>query len=103
MTSPTTTPPPGRPVVLESAPRGLWPTLIGAVMALLAPLFGFLIGSSYGPGSGGTAISPLQLGLFLGVILGGCGVLIAGFGGLRLCRTYRDQQDAADQDAVGQS
>ena len=94
MTSPTTTPPPGRPVVLESAPRGLWPTLIGAVMALLAPLFGFLIGTSFGPGNGGTAISPIQLGLFLGVVLGGCGVLIAGFGGLRLYRNHREQQSS---------
>ncbi len=98
MTSPTT-PPPGRPVVLEAAPRGLWPTLIGAVLALLAPMFGFLVGTSLGPGSGGTAISPIHLGLFLGVVLGGCGVLLAAVGGRRLYRTHREQQGAReDQD-----
>ena len=84
-----TTPPPGRPVVLEAAPSGLWMTVTGAAIALLAPLFGFLIGTAIGRDGGGVGLSALYLGLFLGVIIGGCGVLAAVAGGRRLYQATR--------------
>ena len=43
--SPDQAPGPGRPVVLIPAPPGLWWVLLGALVAVLAPLFGFLIGT----------------------------------------------------------
>lgn len=82
-----TIPPPGRPVLLEPTPPGLWAVILGATVAVLAPLFGFLVGAALGPGDGGTAMSPLFLWLFVGVIIGGVGVIAALTGGWRL---YRD-------------
>lgn len=83
-----TAPRPGRPVVLEATAPGLWQTLIGAMIAALAPMFGFLIGSSMGLGDG-DGLSPLHLGLFLGVIVGGCGAVLALLGVRRLYLSHR--------------
>lgn len=83
-------PAPGRPVVLEATPPGLWQTLIGAMIAALAPMFGFLIGSSMGLGDG-DGLSPLHLGLFGGVVIGGCGALLALLGGRRLYLGYQSE------------
>lgn len=92
---PQTTPQPGRPVILESAPPGLWTTVIGVGIAVLAPLFGFLIGTAIGPGDGGPGLSPIQIGLFLGVVVGGCGVLVAVAGGARLYREVSGRSNAS--------
>ena len=50
---------PGRPVRLVPTPRGFWMTLLGVVVAILAPLFGFLIGSASGMPDGDPLLSPL--------------------------------------------
>lgn len=86
-------PAPGRPVVLEPTAPGLWLTVVGGVVALLAPLFGFLIGSAMGAGDGST-VSPVYLGLFGGVVIGGCGVLVALLGARRLYLTWKAEQGA---------
>lgn len=88
-----TTPAPGRPVVLEPTAPGLWLTVVGAVVALLAPLFGFLIGSAMGMGDA-SSLSPLYLGLFGGVVVGAGGVAAALIGGRRLYLTWKAEQDA---------
>ena len=75
---------PGRPVRLVPTPRGFWMTLLGVVVAILAPLFGFLIGSASGMPDGDPLLSPLYWGLFAGVVVGGLGVVAAVIGGRRL-------------------
>lgn len=85
-----TIPAPGRRVVLEPTPPGLWTLILGFSIAVLAPLFGFLVGSSLGSGDGDADIDPIYLALFVGVLIGGVGVLIALVGGRRL---YRDRRD----------
>jgi len=86
-------PQPGRPIELVPTPRGTWLLLLGGGLALLGPLFGFLIGSAMGAGEGGSDLSPIQLSLFLGVIAGGLGILMAMLGGRRL---YLDRRAAAE-------
>ncbi len=85
------TPAPGRPVILEPTPAGLWPVILGVVIALLAPLFGFLIGS--GLDGRDSALSPLQLGLIAGIVVGAGGVVVALAGARRLYGTWRAGQD----------
>ena len=79
---------PGRPVVLVPTPPGFWPLLLGVAVAALAPLLGFLWGGTFGPGDGSDAFSPIYLGLFVGVVVGGLGVVLALWGGVRLYRHY---------------
>lgn len=85
-TDPSQSPAPGRPVVLTDPPAGLWPVLIGAGVALLAPFFGFLIGTAIGPGDPGSLRNPIYLGLFIGVLVGAVGVLVALLGARTLYR-----------------
>ena len=79
-------PPPGRPVLLESTPPGFWALILGGSVMVLAPLFGFLIGTANGPGDGDALLNPIYLSLFIGVVVGGCGGFIALWGGARLYR-----------------
>lgn len=88
-------PPPGRPVELTPAPTGLWWVILGGCVAVLAPMFGFLVGTiltdnriDHG------AFTPLYLGLFLGFVVGGLGVLAVLYGGMRLYRGHREKQRA---------
>lgn len=74
---------PGRPVELTPAPRGLWMVLLGASVAALAPLFGFLVGVMVGPDYQ-APLPPIYGGLLFGFIVGGLGVLAAAVGGRRL-------------------
>lgn len=76
----------GRPVRLVPTPPGFWMTLLGAASAALAPLFGFLVGSILTAPSDESRISPMFWGLFVGVVVGGLGVLAAVAGGVRLWR-----------------
>lgn len=80
--------PPGRPVRLVPSPPGFWTTLLGVGLAAIAPLFGFLAGSTLGSSEGEGLFTPLYWGLFIGVILGGIGVVIAAVGGRRLWRHF---------------
>ncbi|KUI22760.1 hypothetical protein AU193_10710 [Mycobacterium sp. GA-1285] len=83
----------GRPVVLEPTPPGLWRALLGTAVAVLAPLFGFLVGGIFGAGTTGDSVDPMFLSLFAGIVIGGLGVLVALSGGARLWR-YFHRQDA---------
>ena len=85
----------GRPVVLEPTPPGLWRALLGTAVAVLAPLFGFLVGGVFGAGMTGEPVDPMFLSLFTGIVIGGVGVLVALSGGARLWRHFH-RQDAAE-------
>jgi hypothetical protein len=85
---------PGRPVRLVPTPPGFWMTLLGVGTAVLAPLFGFLVGSASGAPEGNPLLGPLYLGLFTGVIVGGFGVVAAVIGGWRLwLHSHRQDPD----------
>jgi hypothetical protein len=84
-------PEPGRRVVLEDTPPGLWRALLGGCLAVLAPLLGFLVGGVFGVGETTDAVDPMFLSLFIGIIIGGIGVLVALAGGARLWRHFHHQ------------
>jgi hypothetical protein len=84
-------PEPGRRVVLEPTPPGMWRVLLGLAVAALAPLAGFLVGGIFGAGQIGDKVDPMFLSLFVGIIIGGIGVLVALSGGARLWRHYHRQ------------
>jgi hypothetical protein len=85
----------GRPVVLEPTPPGMWRALLGTAVAVLAPLLGFLVGGAFGAGTIGYSIDPMFISLFIGIVIGGVGVLVALSGGARLWRHFL-RQDAAE-------
>ncbi|MFW6600129.1 hypothetical protein ACQBAU_13860 [Propionibacteriaceae bacterium Y2011] len=91
-------PAPGRPVVLEPLAPGLWTLILGLCVAVLAPLFGFLVGTTFGAGTGAEMMSPLHLGLFVGVVIGGLGVAVAISGGWRLLRRSHEDQATSESD-----
>ncbi|MCV7150464.1 hypothetical protein [Mycolicibacterium pyrenivorans] len=91
-------PEPGRRVVLESTPPGLWLALLGGALAVLAPLLGFLVGSVFGVGETTDSVDPMFLSLFIGIVVGGVGVLVALAGVNRLWKHSRNA-DAADEDS----
>ncbi|ULE35488.1 hypothetical protein K3G64_04870 [Mycobacterium sp. IDR2000157661] len=78
-------------MVLEPNPPGLWRALLGSAVAALGPLFGFLIGGTFGAGTTGDSIDPMFLSLFVGILVGGVGVLVAFSGGARLWRHFHGQ------------
>lgn len=59
---------------IEPVPPGFWMTILGVVLAVLAPLAGFLGGSSSGAV---TKENALGLWLISGLVIGGLGVLLA--------------------------
>ena len=67
-------------------PRGLWQVGLGGVLAVLAPLAGFLGGTMAGPGDEIFDIDALLAWLIGGLLVGGVGVLVAILGGLRWYR-----------------
>lgn len=84
---------PGRPVRLVPTPSGFWFVAGGIVVALLAPLFGILIGSSMGAEDPKARMVPLYWGFFIGSAIGALGLLSAAIGALRLFRGARGAGD----------
>lgn len=85
---------PGRPIRLEPMPPGLWMVILGVFAAVFAPFFGFLIGSSMGRPDDDAVLTPLYWGLFVGVVIGGLGVLSAVLGGRRLWQHVHRERDS---------
>jgi hypothetical protein len=85
----------GRPVVLEPTPPGMWRALLGTAVAVLAPLFGLLVGGVFGAGTIGDSIDPMFIALFVGILIGGVGVLVALSGGARVWRHFH-REDATE-------
>lgn len=89
--------PPGRRVRLVATPPGFWWVLLGAVVALLGPFFGILIGSTVGSHDTAGRIDPLYWGFFIGGLVGVLGLLAAAFGGMRLLRRSRSGEPEEEQ------
>ncbi len=83
---------PGRGLELTPVPPGGSLLVLGIVLAVLGPLGGFLAGTMADMGSTTQRLSPMFLYLFAGFVLGGLGLGVAGFGGLRLLRHLRATQ-----------
>ncbi|MFB9732714.1 hypothetical protein [Ornithinimicrobium kibberense] len=84
-----TPPPPGRPVRLEPTPPGFWRAVGGAILAVLAPFFGILIGSTMGNEDPASRMDPLYWGFFIGILVGGVGLVSVGLGARQLMRNPR--------------
>lgn len=67
----------------EPVAPGQWMTILGLIVAVLAPLAGFLGGSSTGAVARENA---LGVWLITGLVIGGLGVLVAFIGGQRWWR-----------------
>lgn len=81
--------PPGRPVRLEPTPPGFWRVLGGAIVAVLSPFFGILIGSTRGSEDVARRMEPIYWGFAIGCIVGGLGLLLVILGARRLWRDAR--------------
>ena len=81
--------PPGRPVRLVPTPRGFWPVTGGIIVAMLAPFFGILIGSTVGAEDPSVRMDPLYWGFFVGAVVGGLGLASALLGARQLVRDAR--------------
>lgn len=79
---------PGRQIHLEPVRPGVWLIIGGAVVAILGPLFGFLVGSMIGI-SGGDDLDAIYLYLFVGIVVGGLGVGVLLLGVRRVLRERR--------------
>lgn len=77
-----------RPLQPEDLP-GIYLIAGGVLVAVLAPLFGFLGGSMVGTSGGGDSVDRLFLWLTGGLVLGGLGAIVAFLGGLKLVRSRR--------------
>ena len=70
----------------ENQSAGVRSIILGSLLAVLAPLGGFLGGSMAGTSGPRDDIDPLVLWLAAGMIVGGIGVAIAIWGGLTWVR-----------------
>ncbi|WP_131104884.1 hypothetical protein [Ornithinimicrobium sufpigmenti] len=76
--------PPGRPVRLVPTPPGFWGVLGGAIVAVLAPFFGILIGSTRGSEEVSSRMDPIYWGFAIGCIIGALGMVAVLLGARRL-------------------
>ena len=74
----------GRTVQLTPVPRGFWLVVLGGAVAVLAPLFGFLVGTELGVDDEIIGTSPMFLFLFLGFLIAGVGLAAAALGVRRI-------------------
>lgn len=79
---------PGRQIRLEPVRPGIWLIILGAVIAALGPLFGFLVGSMIGIEEGDD-LDAIYLFLFAGLVVGAIGVGLALLGTRRVLRDRR--------------
>lgn len=79
----------GRPIQLTPVPPGVWLVVLGSGVSVLAPLFGFLVGSMLGDQSETLGVSPIFLFLFLGFLVAGAGLGIAFLGVRRILRNRK--------------
>lgn len=86
-------PAPGRPVLLEPAPKGLWWVLLGGFVAALAPLFGFLVGVMVGPDFE-APLPPMYGGLLFGFIVSAGGLLATAYGARTLYIASKARHEA---------
>ncbi|MHA7861897.1 hypothetical protein ACX1DX_11050 [Tessaracoccus sp. Y36] len=87
----------GRPVRLVPTAPGFWMLTLGVCIAALAPLLGFLLGVMRQRPQEDVLFSPLYIGLFVGVLVGGAGVVLAVLGGIRLWRHLRHARNLEDE------
>ncbi|UNX54879.1 hypothetical protein MF406_00835 [Georgenia sp. TF02-10] len=73
----------------------------GVIVAVLAPLFGFLGGSMAGTSGTGDLADPVYLFLVGGIVIGGVGAVVAIVSGLRLARALSTRPARAPDDAPG--
>ena len=83
--------PPGRPVRLVPTPPGFWRAVGGAVVMVLAPFFGILIGSTMGDEDPASRMEPLYWGFFVGTLIGALAVVSIGLGIRQLMRNPRTE------------
>ena len=76
----------GRPIRLTPVPPGVWLVILGGGAAVLAPLFGLLIGAIRGAEQETFGVSSIFLFLFLGFFVAGAGLGIALLGVRRILR-----------------
>lgn len=97
----TTPAPPGRPVRLVPTPPGFWRVAGGIIVAMLAPFFGILIGSTVGAEDPSVRMDPLYWGFFFGAVIGGLGLLSAFSGSRQLRRSTQEEHQEAEPEVDG--
>jgi hypothetical protein len=93
--------PPGRPVRLVPTPPGFWRVAGGIIVAMLAPFFGILIGSTIGAEDPSVRMGPLYWGFFGGSVIGGIGLVSAFLGARQLMRDAQARGRERDPEADG--
>jgi glycerol uptake facilitator-like aquaporin len=68
--------------------RALQMVVLGAVVAVLGPLVGFLTGSIVGPARDVGDYDAMFVAMFSGLVVGGAGAVAAGLGLLRFVRHH---------------
>lgn len=91
--------PPGRPVRLVPTPPGFWRAVGGVIVAMLAPFFGILIGSTMGSTEGTGRMDPLYWGFFIGCVLGALGLVSLGLGARTMIRAARSAEPGTEPEA----
>ncbi len=82
--------PAASPHVDSTGQRGLWAMIFGGIVALLAPLAGFLGGSVVGS-SAGESLDSMALWLVGGLAVGAVGGFVVCLGALRWFKDQRSQ------------